>query len=59
VELLDDLHACADLPVVKPKHEKTDERRLSGCIFVAAPCNGIDRSVQHLLLWVKTTKPNH
>jgi len=26
VELLDDIHACADLPVVKPKHEKTDGR---------------------------------
>jgi len=26
VALLDDLRACADLPVVKPKDEKTDGR---------------------------------
>jgi hypothetical protein len=24
MELMDDLHACADLPVVKPKHEMTE-----------------------------------
>ena len=24
VELLDDIHACADLPVVKPKREMTE-----------------------------------
>jgi hypothetical protein len=26
VELLDDVHVCAEFPVVKPKHEKTDGR---------------------------------
>ena len=26
VELLDDLHACADLTVVKPKHEMADSK---------------------------------
>jgi glutamate/tyrosine decarboxylase-like PLP-dependent enzyme len=24
VELLDNIHACADLPLVKPKHEMTE-----------------------------------
>ena len=26
VEMLDDIHSSADLPVVKPKHEMTDGR---------------------------------
>ncbi len=26
VELLEDIHVCADLPVVKPKHEIIDDR---------------------------------